>query len=460
MGQLVQEPAVDVRERMDPVHGIARLEGRGDGEDARVRGMRQREIQVLRHVRLVAHEAVRALADHPDALLDGLLEGPADGHHLADALHAGADVPGDALELRQVPARDLHDDIVQGRFEEGRRRPGDRVLELVQAVAQAQLRRHGRQRIARRLGGQGRGTAEPRIDLDHPVILPVGAEGVLDVAFSDDPEMPDNVDGGLPQEMVFVVGEGLRRGDDDAFAGMDPERVHVLHVADRDAVVEAVADHLVFDFLPPTQGFLHKDLRREGKGLGGDGVQLGLVLAEAGTEAAQGVGRPDDDGIAHLAGGGSGLLEGRRRMGADGLHANFVEPGHKEFPVLRVDDGFHGGSQHLDAVTLQDAAAEQGHAAVERGLAAEGKEDAVRTLFLDDFFHEGRRHRQEIHLVGHAFRGLDRRDIGVHEDGPDAFLAQGLEGLRTAVVEFSGLADLQRARAQDKHFADHSRDRK
>ena len=316
MGQLVQEPAVDVRERMDPVHRVARLERRGDGEDPRVGGMRQREIQVLRHVRLVADEAVGALADHPDALLDGLLEGPADGHHLADALHAGADVPGDALELRQVPARDLHDDIVQGRFEEGRGRLRDRVLEFMQAIAQAQLGRHGRQRIARRLGGQGRGAAEPRIDLDHPVVLAVGAESVLDVALADDPEMPDNVDGGLPQEMVFVVGEGLRRGDDDALAGVDPERVHVLHVADRDAVVEAVADHLVFDFLPPAQGFLHKDLRREGKGLGGDGIQLGLVLAKAGAKPAQGVGRPDDDGIAHLAGSsphGSGWSSRRSR---------------------------------------------------------------------------------------------------------------------------------------------------
>ena len=460
MGQLVQEPAVDVRERMDPVHGVARLEGRGDGEDARVRGMRQREIQVLRHVRLVAHEAVRALADHPDALLDGLLEGPADGPHLADALHAGADVPGDALELRQVPARDLHDDIVQGRLEEGRRRFRNRVLELVQAVAQAQLRRHGRQRITRCLGGQGRGAAEPRIDLDHPVVLAVGAESVLDVALADNAEMPDNVDGGLPQEMVFVVGEGLRRSDDDALAGMDPERVHVLHVADRDAVVEAVADHLVFDFLPPAQGFLHEHLGREGESLGGDGVQLDLVLAEAGAEPAQGVGRPDDDGIAYLAGGGTGLFKGRRRMRTDGLHADLVQPGHEQFAVLRVDDSFHGGSQDLHAVALQDAAAEQGHAAVERSLAAEGKKDAVRALLLDDFLHERRCHRQEIHLVGHAFRGLDRRDVGVHEDGPDAFLAQGLEGLRTAVVEFSGLADLQRARAQDEHFPDHSRDRK
>ena len=136
--------------------------------------MRQREIQVLRHVRLVAHKAVGSLADHPDTLLDGLLEGPADGHHLADALHAGADVAGDTLELRQVPARDLHDDIVQGGLEEGRRRFRNRILKLVQAIAQAQLGRHGSQRIARRLGGQGRGAAEPCIDFDHPVILPVG----------------------------------------------------------------------------------------------------------------------------------------------------------------------------------------------------------------------------------------------------------------------------------------------
>ena len=458
MGHFVQEPAVDMREFMDPVHAVARLESRGDGKDTGVCGMGKGGVQVFRLVGFVAHEAVGPLADHPQSLLQGLLERPADGHHLPDTFHAGADVPGYALELGQVPPRDLAHDIVQGRFEERGCRPGHGILQFEQAITQAQLGRHGRQRIPRRLGGQGRGTAEPRIDLDHPVILPVGAEGILDVALAHDAQMPDDVDGGLPEKMVFVVGERLRRGDDDALAGMDPERVHILHVADGDTVVKAVADHFVFNFLPAPEGLFHQHLGRESEGLAGNGLQLRLVRTEAGTQAAQRIGRPDDDRIAYLPGRHPRLFQRRRGMGPDGLHADLVQPLDEPFPVLRVDDGFHRRSQHLHAIPFQDAASEQFHAAVQGRLPAEGEEDTVGALLPDDLFHEGRRNGKEIHLVGHPFGGLHRRDVRIHEHCPDALFPQGLEGLRAAVVEFSGLADLQRARAQDENFPDHSRE--
>ena len=241
---------------------------------------------------------------------------------------------------------------------------------------------------------------------------------------------------------------------------MDAERVHVLHVTDRDAVVEAVADHFVFNFFPAAEGFLHEHLRREGEGLLRHGVQLGLVLAEAGAQAAQRISRADDDRITDLAGRGAGLFESGRRMGPDGLHADLIQPLHEQFAVFRVDDGFDGGAQHLHAVPLEHAAAEQFHAAVQRRLSAEGEQDAVRPLLLDDLLHELRSHGQEIHFVRHALGSLDGSDVGVHEHGPDALLSEGLQGLGTTIVEFAGLADFQRARAKDKHFPDHSREMK
>ena len=69
-----------------------------------------------------------------------------------------------------------------------------------------------------------------------------------------------------------------------------------------------------------------------------------LVLAEAGAQAAQRIGRPDDDGIAHLGSRLAGLFEGGRRMGPDCFHADLVQPLHEQFPVFRIDDGFNRGS--------------------------------------------------------------------------------------------------------------------
>jgi len=44
---------------------------------------------------------------------------------------------------------------------------------------------------------------------------------------------------------------------------MDAQRVEVLHVADRDAVVEAVAHNLILDLFPALEGFLHQHLGGE-----------------------------------------------------------------------------------------------------------------------------------------------------------------------------------------------------
>ena len=52
-----------------------------------------------------------------EPLLEGLLEGAADGHHLADRLHLGAEQRARAAELLEGPARDLDDDVVEDRLE-------------------------------------------------------------------------------------------------------------------------------------------------------------------------------------------------------------------------------------------------------------------------------------------------------------------------------------------------------
>ena len=39
-------------------------------------------------------------------------------------------------------------------------------------------------------------------------------------------------------------------------------------------------------------------------------------------------------------------------LALDGIHANLVEPFHKQVAVFRVDNGLHGRTQHLDAVLL------------------------------------------------------------------------------------------------------------
>ena len=74
------------------------------------------------------------------------------------------------------------------------------------------------------------------------------------------------------QPLVDRVGQRLDGRDDDRVAGVDAQRVDVLHGADGDARVVRVAHHLVLDLLPAHEAVLDHDLA--------DGAQ-----AQAGADA-------------------------------------------------------------------------------------------------------------------------------------------------------------------------------
>ena len=458
--ELVEEPLVYLGELVYAIYAVALLHGRGYREDTAVGGVLQGVVEVLAVIGLVADEAVRSLAYHAQALLYGLLEVAAYGHDLSDALHAGAYLPRDTLELGEVPAGNLAHDIVESGLEERRGGLGHGVLELEEPVAEAELGCYEREGIPRGLGRERRRAAEPRVDLYDPVVLPVGAERVLDVALSDYAYMAYYVYGGLAQEVELLVGECLRRGNDYALAGMYAQRVEVLHVADRDAVVVAVAHHLGLDLRPAAQRLLDQHLGREREGLARNCVEFGLVLAEARAEASERIGCAYDDGIADRCGGGPCLLEVGGGVRAYRLDAYLVELAYEQLPVLGVDYRLYGRSEHPYAVAFEHSAAVQLDSAVEGRLSSEREQYALRLLLEYDLLDEERGHRQEIHLVRHALGSLHRRDVGVDQDGLYAFLAQGLQRLRAAVVELAGLSYLECSGTEHQYFlyafVDHS----
>ena len=125
-----QEPRIDLADREDLLIGkpsriacatLSSRSGVGEPSAARMR----------RGSRLVAAEAFdRDLVEagepglqRTQRLLQGLLEGAADRHRLADRFHRGGEQRLGAGEFLEREARDLGDDIVDGRLERGRRAP-------------------------------------------------------------------------------------------------------------------------------------------------------------------------------------------------------------------------------------------------------------------------------------------------------------------------------------------------
>ena len=71
-------------------------------------------------------------------------------------------------------------------------------------------------------------------------------------------------------------------------------------------------------------------------------------------------------------------------------------------------------------------------------------------LLLDDLGDDLRRDRLDVGGVGEIRIGHDRRRIGIDQDDPVALVLQRLAGLRAGIVELAGLADDDRAGADDQ----------
>ena len=94
---------------------------------------------------------------------------------------------------------------------------------------------------------------------------------------------------------------------------------------------------------------------------------------------------------------------------------------------------------------VQHAVLVQVHRRVERGLAAERRQEGVRAFLGDDLLDHLPGDRLDVRPVGHARVGHDRGRVAVHEDDGVPLLAEGLARLGAGVVELARLADHDRA---------------
>ncbi len=180
------------------------------------------------------------------------------------------------------------------------------------------------------------------------------------------------------------------------------------------------------------------------------GAQLGLVVHHAAAGAAQRVGRPHHQRVARLAREVDAVIGvGDDPRGGHRL-ADLQHPGLEQLAVFGHLDGLERRAQQLDAVLREHAGLGQLDRQVEPGLAAQGRQQRVGPLALDDPLDRGHRQRLQVDRVRDLGVGHDRGRVRVDEDDPQAFLAQRAARLDPGVVELGGLPDDDRARA-DHH---------
>ena len=251
---------------------------------------------------------------------------------------------------------------------------------------------------------------------------------------------------------MVTVGERLRGRDHDRVARVDAHRVEVFHVADRDAGVCCIAHDLVLDLLPTPQRPLDQHLvdRRRREPARGDALEVRLRGDKPAPCPAERVRRANDQ---RQAVGGGEVCDLSQEI-ADLRHrhrlADVLEHLLEGLPVFGFADGVDRGAEQTHAVAGEHAGVGKVGGEVEARLPAQRRQKRVRPLPFDDLLDRLDGERLEVDAVGDLFVGHDRGGVGVDEDGLDAFFAKRLAGLRSGVVELRGLADDNRARAEDQ----------
>ena len=295
---LHEEPRVDAGNLVHFLQGPASGEGVAHVPDAFGAGFTQFFFQQFAVLGFFVH-AVDAHFQPAQGFLERFLEGAANGHDFAHGFHLRGQAVRRLREFFKGETRNFGDHVVNRRFKAGRRgAAGDVVAQLIQRVAHRQLGGNLGNRKAGGFGSQRRRARHARVHFnDHHAAIG-RVDGKLHVgAARVDANFTQHGNRGVAQQLVFLVGERLRRSDGDGIAGVHAHRVEVFNRADDDAVVRLVAYHFHLKLFPAQQRFFNQQLVR-GRGFQtalADGDKFFHVVGDAAAGAAQCETGTDDD---------------------------------------------------------------------------------------------------------------------------------------------------------------------
>ena len=184
-------------------------------------------------------------------LAKGLLEGTADGHDLANRLHAGGQRGIGALELLKGKTRNLDHAVIDGGLEASRGGTGDVVDDLVKRIAHGQARGGLGDGEAGGLGSKRGAAAYAGIHLDDDEAAVFRVDGKLNVGTAGlDADLLQDSERRDAHALVLEVRKSLRGSDGDGIAGMHAHGVQVLDGAHDDAVASVIAHDLHLVLFP------------------------------------------------------------------------------------------------------------------------------------------------------------------------------------------------------------------
>jgi hypothetical protein len=146
-----------------------------------------------------------------------------------------------------------------------------------------------------------------------------------------------------------------------------------------------------------------------------------------------------------------GFLQRARQAALRHVEADLAHRVLEQLAILGHFDCRDRRADQLDAVLLERAILCEIDCEIQRGLAADGRQQRVRPLPRDDRREHFRRQRLDVRARGQLRVGHDRRRVAVDEDHVQPLGAQRLARLCSRVVELARLADDDRTGADDEN---------
>ena len=233
---------------------------------------------------------------------------------------------------------------------------------------------------------------------------------------------------------------------------MDTHGVKVFDGADNNAVIVAVPDHFHLILFPANQRLINQQLIgwRQIQTATADLFKFFPVVGDTTTGATHGKRGADNAGETKAVGNLRRFFHavGNTRVG--GFQTNGFHRLVETLAIFRLVDSIGIGTDHLNTVLLENAMLGQVQGTVQCGLTTHGWQQCIGLFLGNNMLNRAPLYRFDIGRIRHRRVGHNRRRVGVDQNNPEALFAKCFTGLGPGIVKLTGLADYNRACAEDK----------
>ena len=393
--------------------------------------------------KIVGLQTIHMLLQRTDCLHQRTLKVVTDTHNLSGSLHLCAQGSLGCQELVKRQSRNLYHTVVQHRLKAGIGLLRNGILNLVQCVAQRNLRRHLGNRVTGGLGSQRGRTGYTRIYLDNTVFKGFRMQRILYVTSSGNIQLIDDVQSRASKHLILLVPQCLGRSNYDGVSGVNANRIDVLHITYGDAVAVGIAHYLILDFLPACDTALYQHLSHtaQTKSVGKNVNQLLLIVGDTTAASAQRKSRTKHHRITDGIGKFDTVLHGIDHLGSRTRLSDLLHGVLKRLTILRLEDGLCCRTDQLHAMLLQETGLCQFHTEVQACLSTQSRQNTVGLFLQNNFLQDIHSQRLNIYLIRYLLVRHDGCRIRIHQTYLNALFLQRAARLCSCIVKLCSLSD-------------------